>query len=66
MNFPPNLETSTDKIAALSHLIVVMTVVIAATVLRFENELDTPTLGTVFGAAMGYATGVASKPRTKE
>jgi hypothetical protein len=38
--------------------VVVLTVVMSATILRGFHDLDTPTLSTVYGAAMGYATGL--------
>lgn len=54
-------ESKADKLATLSHLIVVVLVVVCATILRFTGKLDTPTLGTVYGAAMGYATGLIAR-----
>jgi hypothetical protein len=54
-------ENRADKLATLSHLIVVMAVILGATILRSLHELDTPTLGTVYGAAMGYATGLTAQ-----
>jgi hypothetical protein len=52
---------STEKTASIAHLVVVMTVLVLATALRLEHELDTPTIGTVFGAAMGYASGLTAQ-----
>lgn len=40
------------------HAIVVVLVLISATVLRIRNELDTATISTVYGAILGYATGL--------
>jgi hypothetical protein len=54
-------ETKADRLATIAHLVVVMTILIAASILRALHELDTPTVGTVFGAAMGYATGLTAQ-----
>lgn len=40
------------------HAVVVLVVVLCATALRAAGELDVATLSTVYGAALGYATGL--------
>ncbi len=49
MRFAP-LDPST-----LLHTLVILVVVGAATLLRSQNELDTATVATVYGAALGFA-----------
>lgn len=46
------------------HTLIVLTVLISATALRVAHDLDTPTLSTVYGAALGYATGLTMKRGT--
>ena len=41
--------------STILHTLVIVLVVIAATVLRARNELDTATVATVYGAALGFA-----------
>lgn len=45
-----------DKAGGIPHLIVVLVVVISASVLRARSEIDTATISTVYGAALGYAS----------
>lgn len=54
--------------ATFSHTVVVLVVVIAATVLDAIGRLDATTLSTVYGAALGYASGltVATKRGSSE
>lgn len=49
------------RLDSYMHALIVMTVLISASLLRVANELDTPTLSTVYGAALGYATGLTMK-----
>lgn len=60
MPLPPS--PSTD-IASFSHTLVVVLVVVAATVLRAYGDLDTPTISTVYGAALGFASGLSTRVR---
>lgn len=56
MNFsapPPRLDPS-----GFTHAVVVLTIIIAATILTAIHRLDSTTLSTVYGAGMGYATGL--------
>lgn len=62
MNMPMPPRPSQD-IANFSHTLVVVLVVVAATVLRAYGDLDTPTISTVFGAALGFASGLSARPR---
>jgi hypothetical protein len=39
----------------LLHTLVIVLVVVAASILRARNELDTATVATVYGAALGFA-----------
>lgn len=57
-----------DDPGAFSHTVVVLVVVIAATVLDAIGKLDSTTLSTVYGAALGYASGltVATKRGSSE
>lgn len=41
------------------HAIVVLVIVMCATVLRGLNDLDVQTLSTVYGAGLGFASGLA-------
>lgn len=58
MNFLPPPPDA----AIASHTIVVVLIVIAATVLRGLHDLDTATLSTVYGAALGFAAGQTMRP----
>lgn len=54
----PRFDSST-----VLHTAVIFLVVIAATILRARNELDTATVATVYGAALGFAPRLTgSKP----
>lgn len=48
--------------STLLHTAVIFLVVIAATILRARNELDTATVATVYGAALGFAPRLSVKP----
>lgn len=45
------------------HVAVILLVLASASVLRVVHDLDTATLSTVYGASLGYATGLANKAR---
>lgn len=45
----------------LLHTFVIIAVVLAATILRSQGELDTATVATVFGAALGFAPRLSSQ-----
>lgn len=45
--------------ASFSHTIVVVLVVVAASVLATLGHLNDATLGTVYGGALGYASGLS-------
>lgn len=46
------------------HGVIVLIVILSATMLRVTHNLDVATISTVYGAALGYATGLtASKTR---
>jgi hypothetical protein len=62
---PPRVR---DDPGTFSHTVVVLVVVVAATVLDAIGRLDSTTLSTVYGAALGYASGltVATKRGTSE
>lgn len=52
-----------EPLSMFLHGAVVILVVTCATVLRVTHNLDTTTLGTVFGAALGYASGLTQVGR---
>lgn len=62
MHLPMPPRPSVDP-ASFSHTLVVVLVVVAATTLRAFNDLDTPTISTVYGAALGFASGLSARPR---
>lgn len=63
MHLPVPSEARIDP-STFTHAIVVLTVVIASTVLRGLHDLDSTTLSTVYGAALGYASGLTMGRRT--
>jgi hypothetical protein len=50
--------------STFTHAIVVLTVVLGASILRGLHDLDSTTLSTVYGAALGYASGLTMGRRT--
>lgn len=56
-------ENSQSKTESFTHAIIVLFVLASATALRAANDLDTATLSTVYGAALGFATGLTIKGR---
>lgn len=60
MNFPPQFQLPDPKQAPgnFTHAVVVLTIVIAASILDALGKLDSTTLSTVYGAAIGYASGL--------
>lgn len=54
-----------DKSTAPIHAFVVLVIVLSATILRGLNDLDTQTLSTVYGAGLGFASGLAVSTSTK-
>lgn len=53
-------QRARDRINAYIHGAVIMAVLVSATILRVRNELDTATISTVYGAIIGYATGLTT------
>jgi hypothetical protein len=46
------------KESNLSHAVIVLAVLVSASVLDALGKIDTSTLSTVYGAAIGYASGL--------
>jgi hypothetical protein len=44
--------------ASFAHAVVVLTIIISASILSALGKVDSPTLSTVYGAAIGYASGL--------
>lgn len=42
-----------------THAVVVLVVVVSASILGFTGKVDATTLSTVYGAAIGYASGLS-------
>lgn len=59
----PAIESLADaaRSESLHRLLVVLVVLASATALRVANDLDTATISTVYGAALGYATGLTAR-----
>lgn len=60
---PTDLTYATQRkrhfeINSILHAVVIILVLISATWLRVRNQLDTATISTVYGAIIGYATGL--------
>lgn len=46
------------ELSSVLHAVVIILVLVSATWLRVRNQLDTATISTVYGAIIGYATGL--------
>lgn len=55
MDSPPR---PSEYATTFSHMVVVLTVVIAASILVAMGKLDSSNIATVYGAAIGYAGGL--------
>lgn len=56
-------QTATSKTETYTHAVIVLFVLASATALRAAGDLDTATISTVYGAALGYATGLTVRRR---
>jgi hypothetical protein len=63
MHLPSLPETSPNTTASVSHLIVVIGVLISASILRAIHDIDSATISTVYGAALGYASGLIARSK---
>ena len=54
-------EVQQTKTTSNAHTLIVLAIVGCATGLRVAHDLDVQTVSTVYGAALGYATGIAIK-----
>lgn len=58
------LADKRGRLETLVHAGVVLFVLGSATALRVGGQLDTATISTVYGAALGYATGLTARGRS--
>jgi hypothetical protein len=58
------LEQQSSRLDSYMHALIVMTILLSATALRVAHDLDTQTISTVYGAALGYATGLTISRRS--